>query len=39
MTKEQEIEDLKAQADYFKDALKEIEKRVNELSASEDKEK
>ena len=39
ITKEQEIEELKAQAAYFKDALEEIEKRVNELSASEGKKK
>ena len=37
MTKEQEIEELKAQAGYFKDALEEIEKRVDELSASDGK--
>jgi hypothetical protein len=31
MTREQEIEALKGQAEYFKDALDDITKRIEEL--------
>jgi hypothetical protein len=33
-TREQEVEELKAQSEYFKDGLKAIEKRIEEIQAS-----
>ena len=38
MSKEQELESLKQQAEYFEDALDEIKKRLQELEAPEAKE-
>ena len=35
MTRDQEIEELKAQAEYFKTAMKDIENRLNELAKEE----
>jgi hypothetical protein len=35
MTKEEEMEELKAQAEYFKSALDNINKRINELGDTE----
>ena len=35
MTKEEEIEELKAQAEYFKSAIEDINKRIGELGESE----
>jgi len=35
MTREQEVETLKGQAEYFKDALNGIKKRMEELEAKE----
>ncbi len=37
LTKDQEIAELKAQADYFKGALEEINNRLDELAKTEDK--
>lgn len=37
-TREQETEGLKAQAEYFKESLKAIEKRIEELEASRSEE-
>ena len=37
MSKEEEIEELKAQAEYFSSALKEINKRLDELSKEKKK--
>jgi hypothetical protein len=37
VTKEQELDALKAQADYFENALDEIKKRVEELDAESEK--
>jgi len=37
MTREQEVEMLKGQAEYFEDALDGIKKRIEELEAKEEK--
>ena len=39
ITKEQETSELKAQAQYFQNTLKEIEKRLKELERPDDKKK
>jgi predicted nucleic acid-binding Zn-ribbon protein len=35
MTAEQEVDALKSQAEYFKDALDEISKRIEELESKQ----
>ena len=39
LTKEQELQSLKAQADYFQNALDEIQKRLEELESQEESKK